>query len=123
VPQEELAKQKQDLELKELEAATAALREPTPTTKEGGRGEAGSSKADDDNLFKQAPALPFKLEGAGRSKDLKPYVANLTDFEPESHVKRQMDSLRAENEMLQRCLRDTKNPRAFEGYLRSKTTF
>ena len=28
-----------------------------------------------------------------------------------------------DNDMLQRCLRESKNPRAFEGYLRSKTTF
>ena len=56
------------------------------------------------------------------AKDLKPYVANLTDFEPEAHVKRQVDNLKAENEMLQRCLRESKNPKAFESYLRSKTT-
>ena len=55
-------------------------------------------------------------------QDLKPYVANLTDFEPEAHVNRQVENLRAENEMLQRCLRESKNPKAFENYLRSKTT-
>ena len=49
-------------------------------------------------------------------------MANLTDFEPEAHVNRQVENLRAENEMLQRCLRESKNPKAFENYLRSKTT-
>lgn len=49
-------------------------------------------------------------------------MANLSDFEPEEHVTRQLGSLRSENDMLQKCLQDSKNPRAFETYLRSKTT-
>ena len=63
--QERLRKEEQDRELRELEATAAALREPAPPSREGERGEAEGNKADD-NPFRQA--LPFKLEGAGRSK-------------------------------------------------------
>ncbi|KAL1529851.1 hypothetical protein AB1Y20_000782 [Prymnesium parvum] len=117
--QEEMAKQKHDEELRELEAAAAALRDP----KNAPRAEMSVGAKAEENPFKQIPDLPFKLEGIGRSKDLKPYVANLTDFEPESHVKQQLGNLRSENELLQRCLRDSKRPGAFEAYLRSSSTF
>lgn len=63
-----------------------------------------------------------KVEGSGRSRNLKPYVANVTDFILDVDVQEQLRTLRQENELLRHALTDRSNPRAFEKFLRLKNS-
>lgn len=140
--QEELEKQKQAKELKALEEAISASQAPPPSrsakeragksagapsdasdpSAEGGNGGDGSSSSgsgEDTSSWAAAVATaPVKLEGAGRSHNIKPYFANLTDFVAEGEACRQVRELQAESELLRKCLADSKQPRAFESYLK-----
>ena len=119
--QEELAKERHEKELKELKDAIATTSEPEAP---GRPKRAASSKraaaevADVPNPFK---LVESKLTGAGKSKDLKPYVYNHVDFVSTGDANRHLDALRKENEMLRRCMGDPSRPGAFSAYLRSHT--
>lgn len=110
--QDELAKERHDQELRELQAAISASKQPNGT---------GTSVGDPDQSDTAMPAAPFKLEGMGRSRDLKPYVADATSFLPEADASRQLSSLKQENDILKRCLDDRSNPAAFQQYLAKAT--
>jgi len=142
----ELAKEKHEREVKDLEEAISVTQQPVPSTATGGKrdtkqraaaaaaapGAAGATdcsfsssstitgKADSIAAAATSAALPFKLHSAEqRSQDVNPYVLNLTEFVPETEATRVAKDLRAENEILKRCLSNTnKEPNAFESYLR-----
>lgn len=136
---EELEKRRQAKELRELEEAITASQAPAPdqtaaSHKERGRPSApaaapASAPAADGEAAGELSATtlaaavataPFELEGAGRSVGLRPYVANLTDFVAEGEASRVVRELRAESDLLRKCLADGKDrPRAFDTYLKA----
>ena len=126
---EEIAKQKHEREVKELEEVAKELtateaKDGKPGSKSGSRsGGAGSSSSSAAAADAEPAPAPFKLESAGRKKSEvnNPYVLNLTEFVPEQEATRAARDLRAENDVLRACLKDTKNPKAFESYLRRST--
>ncbi len=97
------------------------------STKSGRPAQAPAEPPPDDADDSSVGAILAKARRAesSRSKQqsLKPYIANFTSFEPEVEVSRKSRDLKQENDLLRKCLQDSKNPRAFEGYLRTKTTF
>ena len=121
----EIAKEKHEKEVKDLEDAISATAQPAAPSGAAGKKKkeaaaaaapaAESSSAADDFLLKTS--MPFKLESADR-KDLNPYVLNLTEFLPEVETTRKARDLRAENELLKACLKNAKGPNAFQDYLR-----
>ena len=119
---EEVAKERHARELRELEEAITTTKEPLEAScKEGGKGsKAGAPSAEDASWSAAIASAPFKLEAAGRSRDMKPYMANLTDFVTEGESSRNIRELQAENELLRKCLGEggANEPKAFESYLR-----
>jgi len=114
---EELSKAEHERDVEELERAVAASKQPASDASKAG---AASEESETSRLHAEAPV---KLNGAGCSKGLKPYLADLTEFVPEGEASRKARTLREENDLLRKCLADAGNPRAFEGYLRNSTTF
>lgn len=132
----EMAKQKHEKDVKALQEAISETQPPAappsaapPKSKREGKKSAAAaaapSAADDAESTATAAAaaeLPFKLESASlRTRDANPYVLNLTEFMPETEASRQARDLKAENELLRKCLSDAKagkKSNAFEGYLR-----
>lgn len=144
--EEELAKERHERELRELKDAISVAqpedanasstaggaasssssvqqqsqphqrRKATP----GGVGATAESVASGARATAAAPTteLPFELEGAGRSRELNPYVANFTDFVAEVEASRQARELRAESELLRQCLQgaNARRSKAFEPY-------
>ena len=135
---EDLEKEKQAREVKDLEEAISVTKVSEPavaavTKKKDGKKPAAAAAApsSDDAAAADAKAsataaaaeLPFKLESLGvmRSREANPYVLNLTEFLPEQEATRQARDLKAENELLRKCLADAqkgKGGNAFEGFLR-----
>ena len=121
---EELAKQRHDREVQELQdaikergaedAVAASKAKPGPTGRRAATPEPDSAAA--------PSTMHAELAGAGRSKSLKPYVYNHTEFVSTADSNRHSSTLQAENEMLRRCLQDSRTPGAFESYLRASTT-
>ena len=122
--QEELAKERHEKEVRDLQAAITETAEPPPSrpTKAKGGGAATAAApavAKADNPF----SIEASLTGAGKSKNLKPYVYNHTEFVTATDANRHLQGLRQENEMLRRCLQEPRKPGAFDSYLRAKTTY
>ncbi len=128
---EELAKQKHEREVQELQDAikereaedakvvAASKAKPGPTGRRSGAPDGSGAGAG-------APppaATQTKLTGAGRSKNLKPYVYDHTDFLGAADANRNASALKKENDMLRQCLQDSRKPGAFEAYLRANTTY
>lgn len=142
--EEELAKQRHEREVKELEEAVAVTQQPMPGAplpigangQRSRRASAGpgaekgnavaAAAAEVEAARRELEAVeanvapPFKLESASRKTDAQnPYVLNLTDFLPEVQSTRQARELRAENDILRKCLGDNaRQPKAFEAYLK-----
>lgn len=135
--QEELAKRRHDRELRELQDAIAESAEETSASALGGRARSSSKLEAARSLPTKGArssgppsadagppsALQSKLEGAGRSKSLKPYVYNHTEFVGTADANRHLGGLRKENELLRKCLQDSRTPGAFDQYLKTSTTY
>ena len=132
---EELAKQKHERELKDLEEAIAVTQQPVPGSAVGGKRErrasagpgataAPATEAATSVLAVEndatVPPAPFKLESETRKTNAQnPYVLNMTDFLSENVATRQARDLRTENELLRKCMSgDKRAPKAFETYLK-----
>jgi len=123
---EEVSKEKHVRELRELEEAITATNQPISSGGGSSNSKAGApsaaAPAAEEAAWSAAVATaPVKLEGAGRSKGLKPYMADLSEFVTEGESARNIKDLRAENELLRKCLSGSgENNRgaAFEQYLR-----
>lgn len=136
---EELAKRRHDKELRELQDAITerAAEDASAATAPGGRGakpskleaarslpSKGARSAGPPSADAGPPsALQSKLEGAGRSKNLKPYVYNHTEFVGTADANRHLNGLKKENDLLRKCLQDSRKPGAFDHYLKTNTTF
>ena len=116
--QQELAKQRHEKDVLGLQEAiaeraaedsAASRAKHAPTSAKGGAPAPAASSSQ-------------KLVGAGRSKQLKPYVYNHTEFVTSADANRHARNLKGENELLRRCLQDPRKPGAFEEYLRTATT-
>lgn len=139
---EDAAKERHAAELRDLEEIVA-----TSTPAEGGRpgsrqagpaeqrrqadaarkaeaaaARAGAEDVNDPSWAAAVATAPVKLEGAGRSKGLTPYVPDLSEFAPEPERNRQRERLEAENELLRKCLANGRDPKAFQSYLHANTT-
>ena len=122
--QEELETQRHTQELRELEQAIDASKQTDGAHDASKRRQHERPAADgemegDEALTEAVASAPFKLQGVGRSRNIKPYVANTSDFATEGECNRQISELRAESEMLRKCLSERSNPKAFEQYLRA----
>ena len=146
---EELAKQKHEREVKDLEDAINTTNQPMPINNKGngksklasvsmieksvaaapsdekpkdGRSPSPEEAAPSAAVAAIAATLPFQLESlkGERARDANPYVLNLTEFVPETEATRQARELRAESDLLRKCLEghNSSKPRAFEGYLK-----
>lgn len=134
---EELAKRRHDKELRELQDAITeraaedgppvpAGRGAKPSKLEAARSlpSKGARSAGPPSAAAGPPsALQSKLEGAGRSKNLKPYVYNHTEFVGTADANRHLSGLKKENDLLRKCLQDSRKPGAFEQYLKASTTY
>ena len=139
--EQELAKQKHEREVKELEDAINVTQQPddvlaagkAASKREGKKSVPTASAAapsaepiasaegsEEISVEEAAAALPFKLESTSlKNRDVNPYVLNLTEFLPEQEATRHARDLKAENEILRACLSGAgKKANAFESYLR-----
>ena len=115
---DEVAKDRHERELRDLAEAISVTNEPSPAV--GAR--TGKRSPTEGEGEEAVPAAPFKLEGAGRSRQLKPYMANTSEFTSEHEASRHIDGLQKENELLRKCLQGSRTPGAFDTYLHAKTT-
>ena len=101
-------------------ASAASAPAAAPAAAEVGGGAAADDDAAPPSTWAEAVATaPVKLEGAGKSHGLKPYVANLTDFVGEGEASRHVRELRAESELLRKCMGESRDkPNAFQEFLK-----
>ena len=147
---DELTKAQHEREVKQLEEAISTSQQPTTAAavapSAGGKKNSFASASrrmsekaaapavasalapaaapDAEGASEMPAAPPIPLESAGRSaaRDANPYVLNLTDFVAETEANRQVRELRAESELLRKCLQEGgQRPKAFESFLRRST--
>ena len=138
--EEDLVKERHARELRELEEVINTTAEPLPSdpakAKEGSSGGPSSSssssaapskerakrasptESDADALTAAIKNAPFKLEGAGRSRNLKPFVHQKAEFMGESEARTNIEKLQTENELLRKCLQGQTKAGAFDSYFR-----
>ena len=130
--EQEIAKEKHAREVKELEEAVGVAAQPLPAVpgvNDKGKGKskasapAGAPAAEEESADgASVSSLPFELESVGkmRAAEWNPYTLNLTEFMNSGEATRKARDLQAENELLKKCLQDSRTGRAnaFEGYLK-----
>ena len=126
--EEELAKERHEREVKDLEEAISVTQKPIAkaTTAAARKPPSASAPAaaSPEPEEEVPPTAPFELASANvranvREREANPYVLNLTEFVPETEATRQARDLRKETELLKACLADAKQrPNAFESYLK-----
>ena len=128
--EEELAKQRHEREVKDLEEAISVTQKPIAkaTTAAARKPPSASAPAaaSPEPEEEAPPTAPFQLASANvrknvRAREANPYVLNLTEFVPETEATRKARDLRKETELLKACLADAKlagRPNAFESYLK-----
>lgn len=138
---EEETKQKHEKDVRDLETAISVTQQQPSISNEhavSSSAGSGSSRSSRSSGKVAAQATPVeenpiesvvserlnKLESVKRSAAhaQNPYIADMTMFVPGIQASRQTQKLRADNELLRRCLTDKSNPRAFENFIRNSTT-
>lgn len=138
---EEQAKQKHEKDVRDLETAISVTQQPPSISNEhaascsAGSGSSRSSRSSGKVAAQATPMAEAPVDSvvAGRLNELEsvkrsaalaqnPYVADTTMFLPGIQASQQAQKLRADNELLRRCLGDKSNPRAFESFIRTSTT-